>query len=277
MARTTNPMKMTRLLVLFMLICMSHLLCGCSTLPNGRVWGQDATFKPGWDAVRESAVRAAKSPYTWAPLAGAALLQIDDWDSEVAEWASENTPVFGSQQSALDASGVLKDISAGAWLVTALATPGGDSSPEWFAAKGKGIAVGAAASLLTGGITSGIKSWSDRTRPNGSGSDSFPSGHSSSAAAFTTLAARNVQSIDMGVNYRRTLDIGFGVIAAGTAWARVEGGVHYPSDVLVGMALGHFVAAFINDAFMGLDDPSRGALSFAMSPGSVTIGFWREF
>jgi len=267
----------TRLLALAMLVSMGHLLCGCSTLPNGREWGQDVTFKPGWQAVRESAVRAAKSPYTWAPLAGAALLQIGDWDSDVADWASENTPVFGSQQSALDASGTLDDISAAAWLITALATPSGDSSGEWLADKSKGIAVGVAASLVTGGITSAVKSWSDRTRPDSSGSDSFPSGHSSSAAAFSTLAARNVQSIDMSSNFRRTTGIGFGVIAAGTAWARVEGGVHYPSDVLAGMALGHFVAAFFNDAFMGLNDPATGSVALALSPELVSIRFWRVF
>jgi len=277
MVLTTNRIKKTRLLALAILASIGHLLCGCSTLPNGRDWGQDATFKPGWQAVRESAVRAAKSPYTWAPLAGAALLQIGDWDSDLADWASENTPVFGSQQSARDASGILKDISAGAWLVTALATPSGDSSREWLSAKTKGIAVGASAALLTGGITSAVKNWSDRTRPDGSGNDSFPSGHSSSASTYSTLAARNLQSIDMNPNYRRTLDIGFGVIAAGTAWARVEGGVHYPSDVLAGMALGHFIAAFINDAFMGLNDPSTGTVAFAMSPESVSIRFWRVF
>ncbi len=226
---------------------IGHLLCGCSTLPNGREWGQDATFKPGWEAVRESAVRAAKSPYTWAPLAGAALLQIGDWDSELADWASENTPVFGSQQSARDASDTLKDISAAAWLVTALATPSGDSSREWLAAKSKGIAVGVTASLLTGGITSAVKNWSDRTRPDGSNTDSFPSGHSSSASAYATLAAR------------------------------VEGGVHYPSDVLAGMALGHFVAAFINDAFMGLSDSATESVALALSPELVSIRFWRVF
>jgi membrane-associated phospholipid phosphatase len=277
MVLTPNHVKNARLPALAIVLVAVHLLGGCSTLPNGREWGQDATFRPGWQAVRDSAVRAAKSPYTWAPLAGAALLQIDDWDSEVASWASENTPVFGSQQSARDASGILKDISAAAWLVTALATPGGDTSREWFAAKGKGLAVDATAILLTGGITSAVKNWSDRTRPDGSGNDSFPSGHSSSAATFATLAARNTQYLDLGVNYRRTLDFGYGVVAAGTAWARVEGGVHYPSDVLVGMALGHFVAAFINDAFMGLNDPANGSVDLSMSPQSLSIRFWRKF
>jgi len=185
--------------------------------------------------------------------------------------------VFGSQQSAQDASGTLNDISAAAWLVTAFATPSGDSSGEWFAAKTKGIAVGAAAGLLTGGITSAVKSWSDRTRPNGSDTDSFPSGHSSSASAYSTLAARNVQSIEMSANLLKTMDIGFGVIAAGTAWARVEGGVHYPSDVLAGLALGHFVAAFINDAFMGLNNPVSGSLTLALSPESASLRFWRVF
>ena len=270
-------MKKTSLFVLAMLLSITHLLCGCSSLPNGRDWGQDATFKPGWQAVRESAVNAAKSPYTWAPLAGAALLQIGDWDSEVADWASENTPVFGSQQSARDASGTLKDISAVAWLVTALATPSGDSSGGWLGAKSKGVAVGVSAGLLTGGITSVVKNWSGRTRPDGSNTDSFPSGHSSFAANYATLASRNLQSIDMGDNYRRAMQIGFGVIAAGTAWSRVEAGVHYPSDVLVGMALGHFVGAFINDAFMGLNDPARGALALALSPELMSVQFWRLF
>ena len=31
-------------------------------------------------------------------------------------------------------------------------------------------------------------------------------------------------------------------------WGRVEAGAHYPSDVLVGFALGHFIGVFVNDA-----------------------------
>lgn len=41
-----------------------------------------------------------------------------------------------------------------------------------------------------------------------------------------------------------------GTLAVGTAWARVEADVHYPSDVLTGLALGHFIAAFFNEAFL---------------------------
>ena len=41
--------------------------------------------------------------------------------------------------------------------------------------------------------------------------------------------------------------------AASVAWARIEAGAHYPSDTLFGMALGNFIGAFINDAFIGVD------------------------
>jgi len=269
--------KQSRLLVQAAAAGFALLLCSCGTLPNGRGWGQDATIKPGWVAVRESAVRAARSPYTWAPLAGALLLQIDDWDENISTWAADKTPVFGSRKSAQDASDLFRGLAIAAWATTALATPGGDSSNDWLAAKGKGLTVAAAANLLNGGVTTVLKNWSDRTRPDGSDRKSFPSGHSSFATLSATLAARNLQSIEMGAHYRRAMRIGVGVFAWGTAWARVEANVHYPSDVLFGAALGHFVAAFINDAFMGLDESDTKAFDLSLAPEFVGIQFQLGF
>jgi hypothetical protein len=54
-------------------------------------------------------------------------------------------------------------------------------------------------------------------------------------------------------------DSGLILITAGTAWARVEAKRHYPADILAGMAIGHFISAFVNDAFLGLDS-SRGVV-----------------
>ena len=34
-------------------------------------------------------------------------------------------------------------------------------------------------------------------------------------------------------------------------WARMEAGVHFPSDTLFSLALGNFIASFVNDAFLG--------------------------
>jgi undecaprenyl-diphosphatase len=68
---------------------------------------------------------------------------------------------------------------------------------------------------------------------------SFPSGHSASAAAFATgVALENPK-----------LAAPLGVLAAGVAYSRVNTGVHYPSDVLVGLALGATAAVVVRAAW----------------------------
>lgn len=57
---------------------------------------------------------------------------------------------------------------------------------------------------------------------------SFPSGHAASAAAFTVGVALESPKVGAIV----------GVIGAGVAYSRIYTGVHYPGDVLAGVALG---------------------------------------
>jgi undecaprenyl-diphosphatase len=57
---------------------------------------------------------------------------------------------------------------------------------------------------------------------------SFPSGHSASAAAFATGVALEAPLIGAPI----------AVLAAGVAYGRVHTGVHYPGDVVAGIALG---------------------------------------
>lgn len=57
---------------------------------------------------------------------------------------------------------------------------------------------------------------------------SFPSGHSASAAAFTTGVALEAPLVAAPI----------AVLAAGVAYGRVHTGVHYPGDVVAGVALG---------------------------------------
>src|SRR5690349_10482763 len=65
------------------------------------------------------------------------------------------------------------------------------------------------------------------------GSLSFPSGHSSSAAAFVTGVA--MESPLAGA--------ALAPIALGVGYSRVHVGVHYPGDVVAGLAVGGAVAA----------------------------------
>ncbi len=62
---------------------------------------------------------------------------------------------------------------------------------------------------------------------------SFPSGHSASAAAFAAGVALETPAVGAGVS----------VLAAAVAYSRVYVGVHYPSDVIAGVALGAGCAA----------------------------------
>jgi membrane-associated phospholipid phosphatase len=204
-----------------------------------------------------------RSPWVWAPLAGAVVLQVDSWDEEVADWASEETPVFGSRENAEDWSDGLRSASVAGYAASVLATSSGDVDGDWLLAKTKGALVGVGALVTTSSITSGLKSLTSRERPNGEDDRSFPSGHASTAAVMGTLTVRNLQSIDVSPAMRTTLGIGAGAITAGTAWARVEAGAHYPSDVLVGIALGNFMGAFFTEAFLGLEPGARYSFSAA--------------
>ena len=256
-------------LSLALALSLATMLAGCGTLANGRGWGQDATLFPGWDRVGQAALNAALEPETWVPVAGAAIFQIGSLDRNLANWASKRTPIFQSQDNADTASEALQATSEAACVITALATPSGEQSGDWVLAKAKGLTVGIAAVALTEGTTDLLKYTTNRTRPDNSGHDSFPSGHASRTAVCNTLATRNLQYLEMPDAARTGLRAGFLALSLSTGWARLESQKHYPSDVLAGMALGHFLGAFINDAFLGLDSPKN--FFFAVEPSKKDI------
>jgi len=193
-------------------------------------------------------------------------MQVDGWDEEVSEWARDETPVFGSTSSAQEWSDGLRNASVAGYAVSVLATPSGPVDGDWLAAKARGAAVGLGAFAVTAGITEGLKAATSRERPNGIDEKSLPSGHAANAAVFNTLTVHNLQSIEMGSRLRTSLEIGAGAVTAGTAWARVESGDHYPSDVLVGMALGNFVGALFAQVFLGREPDAH--LAFGAEPVS---------
>lgn len=245
------------------------LLSACASLPSGERWGEHATYRPGWERVRHSAVEAVRDPWVWIPLTGAVALQIGDVDSQISDWAREHTPVFGSEDNAARWSDNLRSASVIAYHVSVLATPSGDDPAQWLESKAKGYVMGLAAIGLTSATTDKLKTTTDRERPNGADQKSLPSGHTSSSAVSTRLASRNLRSIDIDDSTERAFNVGLDMLTIGTAWARVEAGAHFPSDTLVSIALGNFMASFVNDAFLGLsDDPRRDVALVSMGDGA---------
>jgi hypothetical protein len=193
-------------------------------------------------------VTAAADPFTWAPAIGAAALQIGEADNDIADWANEETPIFGSRETASDASDWLRATGAAAYVGTGLGAP----APRhgWLSAKAKGLAVGAAAMVATGGLTELAKEASDRERPLGQDNDSFPSRHASLTSASARLTSEALRYYDVPPGVRVAADAGLAGLAVMTGWARVEAGEHHPADALAGAALGNFLAVFMTEAFL---------------------------
>jgi diacylglycerol kinase family enzyme/membrane-associated phospholipid phosphatase len=105
----------------------------------------------------------------------------------------------------------------------------------------RGVGAQAVSSLIVNGV---LKRFFGRVRPDlenlqahrrlrrEPGSLSFPSGHSSSAAAFVTGMAMECPPAGAAL----------APIALGVGYSRVHVGVHYPGDVMAGLAVGSAVA-----------------------------------
>jgi membrane-associated phospholipid phosphatase len=90
----------------------------------------------------------------------------------------------------------------------------------------------AQAMIVTGAYTSILKYSVQRTRPDGSNSLSFPSGHTSSAFSLAAVANRH---------YGWKVGVPAYVLASGIGLSRIEKDKHYLSDVLAGATLGIIV------------------------------------
>ena len=241
------------------------LLSGCTTL-------SEANF---WQRTEVAALHAAKSPWVWAPVAGAAVMQIDNWDHRTSRWAIDNTPLFGSVHSAATASDNLVIAAGAGYLASTLATPAADSGADWWSDKFNDGLVGLGAIAATSAVTGVIKVTVDRERPNG-GNKSFPSGHTSFAAVTDTMTVRNLAVTPMNDGLRTALTIGTDALTFATGWARVEAGKHYPSDVLFGMAIGNFFGAMFDEVFLHDGAPEQLSLSVEPARGGGEIRWsWR--
>ena len=103
----------------------------------------------------------------------------------------------------------------------------------------------------------------------------MPSGHTSSAFAGMALANQNLNYIEMPRYARTGLKAANVALATSVAWARVEGEKHFPTDVLVGAALGNFTTRFIYDAFMGTKPDDRFSIYVepSLSGGKVFLSW----
>ncbi|WP_345977917.1 phosphatase PAP2 family protein [Sulfurimonas sp. HSL3-7] len=228
-------------------ICIVSILLysGCST--HGSYW-------PGGERWREAALNAATDPVTWIPAAGAVAVAAGGFDDKISDWAREEAPVFGSEKRANEMSDDFRDYARYGMLATTFMVYDGE---EYWLPLAERIVVEYAGVVATDRVTGWLKKKSERERPNGTNTRSFPSGHSSAAFAYAAMANRNIDRLPLTQGWKyaaQTVETSFAVL---TAWARVEAGAHYPSDVLAGAALGNFISLLLHDAFLGKESTLR--------------------
>jgi membrane-associated phospholipid phosphatase len=108
--------------------------------------------------------------------------------------------------------------------------------------------------------TQGLKSSIHESRPDGSGNDSFPSGHTAISFAAARFYEKRYGSEASPYLYA----------AAGlTALARVKADKHYNKDVLAGAALGYASAEYFTRPVSG------GALSLIPARSGFSV-FWQK-
>lgn len=254
---------MNRFLSGALVLGSAFLVTGCLSAPEGSGFGAGARWPDGSD-LAQAARSAASDPLTWAPALAAVAVVATGVDDDWTDDAIDDAPLFGD-----DASGVSDDIRDGlgaVYVVTALLAPSDGATSKWH-----GLGVGLASFAVESAVTEGLKEVTNRERPNGKNDRSLPSGHALNSAARAALIARNLDAMDMPLWARRTLKGAAHGSAALGSYARVEASKHHVSDVLVGYALGNFVARFMTEAFLGPAPAGHLAVRPLDGGGAITL------
>jgi hypothetical protein len=161
------------------------------------------------------------------------------YDEDIQEYFSEHTPITGGNTSSGDAVNFALAAATLGWAGWQLAE--GD--------RAESLEVAGESLLVTGGVTSLLKSVVNRSRPDGNSHTSFPSGHAALAFATATFLARSID--DVGDTWYHDLGYALYLPAAYVGINRIEGNRHFASDVAFGAFLGTFVTNTIYNAHYG--------------------------
>ena len=234
---------------------------GCASLGNNG---------PLWPKIQSASVNAVKKKSVWIPLLSAAVIGVTDADDSTSDWATEHTALFGSAGAAADGSSDLVSTLMVSAVISSLLAES-DSRGRF-----KRVAINGLAVSSNHRITRGMKNLAKRERPNGLSDQSFPSMHASNAFVAAEITSRNLAFMQLDDRKRSYFDAGLYTLASTAAWARVEAGAHYPSDVLAGAALGSFLAGLFNETFLNGD--SSKVLSFQpLSHGATVTLYWQLY
>lgn len=261
------------------LVLLIFLSSSCSVLKRRGSWGKRALWPIKSSNVLDAAKRNATSMHVWVPLVGAGTIHWSGWDHKISNWANAGRGLYDDQTSADNWSDNFNDILKYEAYMTTILTPSMEEEEKFSSyamSKAKGAFAVNAASFSSSYTHGRLAKAAHRRRPNKRDYRSFPSGHSTDAAARNMINSKNLDYIDMSDDLRFGIKSANTLMATGTLWARLEGKRHFPSDVLCGYALGSFISGFVYDALLNMN-PNE---SFVFAPtgqntviAQYTLGF----
>lgn len=206
------------------------------TLTSG--CGQIKGTLPSMERAISDAKKSAREPATWLPLATAAVIGVTGTDNSISDWASEQTPIFGSQDTADKASDNLRDALVAGMVISSVfaPTPAADNAFPVRRVVANAFTFGTVAGIVEIG-----KRTVQRDRPNNEDDRSFPSGHSSAAFSAAILTEQNLNATVEKPWLRKAIKVGALSGASAVAWARVEAEKHHVIDVLFSAGLSNFI------------------------------------
>jgi membrane-associated phospholipid phosphatase len=191
--------------------------------------------KSFWEHTKEG----LSDPLIYSPLVAALALSFTDFDGEFSDYASEETPLFGSIKGAKDYSDnvtfKLLPLYAGLSQYFSLKSKGGGTFYQYVS-----FITPALATYLFNDF---LKDRTGRLRPDSSNFESFPSSHTAIASSLTGVINFNFQDNE---KYSLGVSLFNEIIVASVALARLEAKKHHLTDTLVGYSIGKFFAHMLH-------------------------------
>lgn len=257
---------------------MSLFSCtSCSLLTKKGKWGRDALWPIRGSRIKDAFVKNAQSPHVWIPLIGAGAVHWAGYDKKISKDAVQQKAIYTTPKNTSYWSDHLNQILLYEMYASILLTPSvpeDDSLTKYAMSKVKGGLVVNFASSSSRYTRDVLAKFFKRERPNQIDNKSFPSGHSAEAGSRNMLISKNLATMDIHPNLKTGIEVVNTGMASATLWARLEGERHYPSDVLAGYAVGSFVAGFVFDSLMNMDEGEQ--LSVLPMKDQVSLQYgWR--
>lgn len=264
--------------LIFILTLLFVLCSSCSFIARKGKWGKDAFYPIKSERVKNAFIKNATSAHVWVPTVGAGFIHVMAYDNKISKYVNKDRTIYNEQTKADNYSDNFNNALKYEMYLSILLTPSQNEEGKvnnYIWNKFRGALLVNAASSSSKITQHTIRGVTDRRRPNAKDNNSLPSGHATEAGSRRVLITRNLESSGMDQSTQTGINTVNTLMSFGTMWARVEGKRHYPTDVLLGYALGSFVSGFIYDAL--INDDMHTSVSLGPTPNGAMANFSYHF